>query len=192
MKHIKEFKTFNSNEELNEGLKDWLIGGLMALSSVGFSQDMDKSINVKSTDRTEYQIHQSQLDNNVISGFLKYSNKITNQQNKLSYSKDGKYTLIKGSGFSATISKGSGYNKYSCFIGFGDESKPDAQMSITLKDDGVISLIFGEERRKEDVHIGGSIGTLKKGEQPMTQTELKKGDKGYTEAMNILNIFLQN
>jgi hypothetical protein len=189
MKYIKEFEKFDSEKELNEGLKEWLIGGLMALSSVGFTQDMDKSINVKSTDRTEYQIHQSQLDNNVISGFLKYSNKITSQQNKLSYSKDGKYTLIKGSGFSATISKGSGYNKYSCFIGFGEESKPDAQISITLKDDGVISLIFGEERRKEDVHIGGIIGTLKKGEQPMTQTELKKGDRGYDDALNILNIF---
>jgi hypothetical protein len=191
MKHIKKFESFSSEEELNEGLKDWLIGGLMALSSVGVSQDMDKSINVKSTDRTEYQIHQSQLDNKVISGFLKYSNRIINQQDKLSYSKDGKYTLIKGPGFSASISVGKGYSKYSCFIGFGDEAKPDAQMCITLKDDGVISLIFGEERRKEDVQVGGIIGTLKKGEQPMTQTELNKGDRGYNEALKILNIFNQ-
>jgi hypothetical protein len=179
MKHIKKFESFNSEEELNEGLREWLIGGLMALSSVAFSQDIDRSVsNSKSAERTEYQIHQSQLNNKVISGFLKYSNKIIGQQDKLSYSKDGKYTLIKGPGFSASISEAKGYNKYSCFIGFGEEAKPDAQICITLKDDGVISLIFGDVINKN-------------GQQPMSQTELNKDDKGYDDALKILNIFNQ-
>ena len=55
----------------------------------------------------------------------------------------------------------------------------DAQISITLKDDGVISLIFGEDRLKEDQVLGDFAGTRKKGTQLMDQTELKKGNKGY-------------
>ena len=131
------------------------------------------------------------LDQKVINGFLKYSSKILSQSGKLSFSKEGKFSLIKGIGFFGSISQGTGYNKYSCFIGFGDESKPDAQINITLKNDGVISLIFGEERLKED-QVGDFVGTRKKGTQLMDQTELKKGDKGYDEAVKILNLFNQN
>jgi len=41
MKHIKLYKDFKNTEELNEGLKEWLIGGLMALSPAALSQSND-------------------------------------------------------------------------------------------------------------------------------------------------------
>ena len=190
--HIKMFEEFR-NEQVNEGVKDWIIGGLMALSSFGSvsGQDLDKSTVKSPTTRTEYQIHQDQLDSKSIDSFLKYHKKIVDQSNGLNFSQDGKYTMIKGSGFFASISKGGTYNKYSCFIGFGNEEKPDAQISITLKDDGVISLIYGEERLKGDqtIDFGGVQRTRKAGTQLMNQTELEEGDKGYDECMQILDLF---
>jgi hypothetical protein len=193
MKHIKLYKDFKNTEELNEGLKEWLIGGLMALSSAAFSQSNDGIVDVESPiTKTEYQIHMDQLDYKAIDGFIKYANKIKEQKDKIVFSEDDGHLLIKGKDFSATSKESkSKYTVYSCYIIFGDNDplKLEAQININLKDDGVISIMFGEERLKEDKVIGGFVGTYKKGSQLLTQTELRKGDKGYSEAMNIINIF---
>jgi hypothetical protein len=202
MKYIKLYEQFNCNkldrnESIDEGIKDWIIGGLIALSTVGstFGQNDDGLDVVKSpTTKTEYQIHKEQLDLKVINGTLKYTNKILSQSNKLKFKKEGKYTIITGEGFSASFKQGTVYSKYNCFIGFGDENKPDAQISITLKDNGIISIIFGEERVKEDyiVHDFSGDRVVKKGTQLMSQTEVRKGDKGYDQFIKVLDLFNQN
>jgi hypothetical protein len=177
MKYVKTFESFNSQDEINEGLKDWVIGGLIALSSIGSinAQNTDGESVTSPTTRTEYQIHQSQLDNNVIKKLTKYHNMVMKHSKDFVKSQDGKYTLTKAANFITSSKPGMGYNKKVVFIGIGDESHPDAQICLTLKDDGVISVCIGDERNEKD------------GTQPMDQTEIIKSDIGYNLALELVN-----
>jgi hypothetical protein len=192
---IKNYQSFiesiENNQEINESLKDWLIGGLIALSSIGVmkGQDLD-NVDVKSpTTKTEYSIHKSQIDVGAVSNFVKKYDSI--KSSDLTYTQDGKYTIAKGSGFYGSSKEGTGYNKESCYIVFGDENNPSSQISITLKDDGTVSLMYGGGKTTKDIvqydAAGNPARTIKAGTQLMDQTELKKGDRGYKEAIDTLN-----
>ena len=186
MKHIKLYEDF-SDEKVDEGFKDWVIGGLLALSSINPSLGKDSAISP--TNQIEYQVQSTDSEDIIVSGLLKYYNKIATS--KLSFSKDGKFITVKGNNFTGGFSQGTGYNKYNCFFVFGNQNKPDAQLSITMKDDGSVSIYFAEERLKatREVDLGVAKRKMRKGTQLFNQTEIKKGEKGYNEAIKILNLF---
>jgi hypothetical protein len=187
MRHLKTFESYQ-NEETNEGLKDIVIGGLIALSSIGAakSQDLDTKVTSPTT-RTEYQIHQSQLDNEVQSKLVNYYKLIKSNIKDSKKTQEGKYTVTKGSNFTATSKGSSGYSQKSVMIAFGTESKIDGELHITLKDDGIISVIADDVIKKTTDR--GFGGVIKKGTKVMDQTEIRKGDVGYGEALGILNLF---
>jgi len=43
MKHLHSFENYNNEEKVEEGFKDWLLGSLMLLGSVGYSQTLPKT-----------------------------------------------------------------------------------------------------------------------------------------------------
>ena len=187
MKHLKTFESYQ-NEETNEGLKDIVIGGLIALSSIGIakSQDLDTKVTSPTT-RTEYQIHQAQLDNEVQSKLINYSKLIKSNIKDSNKTQEGKYTITKGNNFIASSKGASGYSQKSVMIIFGTESKIDHELHITLKDDGIISVIIDDKIK--ETHDRGFGGVIEKGTKIMDQTEIRKGDVGYQEALQILNLF---
>ena len=186
MKKIHNFKSFNEQkeEELNEGFKDWVLGSLIALSSfVASGQDMDKA--VTADNGHTYQIS-TKGDRSIVSGFIKYQKQIVQQKGKISKVKDGKYITIKGQGFSGGASPGSGYSKGNVFIAFGSEQNPTAQINVSLKDNGVISIMFGEGHHAHYASTG--LGVKVSNSQTLSQTELRKGDPGYQEALDLLEL----
>lgn len=201
MKYLKSYESYNQyneEEQIDESLKSFLIGSLLALSSLGGvkaqSADADQKISSPET-KTEYQIHQSQLDQGVISKLNKWDSKIQSEIQswrkegpiKLPQTMEGKYKITKGKGFSASSKAGTGYNKKNCFIFFGPESNPDCQLSLTLKDDGTISVMIGDSKTVKTEMRGDVLSEA--GTLLMDQTELRPTDKGYKMAMNLLDMF---
>jgi hypothetical protein len=188
MKKIHNFKSFNEQkeEELNEGFKDWVLGSLIALSSFAASgQDMDKA--VKADNGHTYQIStKGNSDRSIVSGFIKYQKQIVQQKGTITKVKNGKYITIKGQGFSGGVSPGSGYSKGNVFITFGSEKDPTAQINVSLKDDGAISIMFGEGHHAHYASTG--LGLRVSNSQTLSQTELRKGDPGYKEALDLLEL----
>jgi hypothetical protein len=195
MEYIKTYESFNlynndeMNDEMNEGLKTFLIGGLIALSTL--LPNTANATNIQSSNGENYKIELSENDNVIINGFLKYYKNIISQKDNVKFSKDGNYIITQGSNFNSSSKENtSGYNLYSSFTMVGDEKSPDAQINITLKDDGTISLMFGEGAAK-----GGTTKIMGKTSnvdyQKMSQVEISKGEHGYDEANNLLMFLMQ-
>lgn len=186
MKKIHNFKSFNEQkeEELNEGFKDWVLGSLIALSSfVASGQDMDKAVDAKNGHTYEIT---TKGDRSIVSGFIKYQKQVLQQKGTITKVKNGKYITIKGRGFSGGASPGSGYSKGNVFIAFGSEEDPTAQINVSLKDDGTISIMFGEGHHAHYASTG--LGVKVSNSQTLSQTELHKGDPGYKEALELLEL----
>jgi len=185
MKNIQNFKSFNEQkeEELNEGFKDWVLGSLIALSSFAASgQDMDKAVTTNNGHKYEI----TKGDRSIVSGFIKYQKQILQQKGTITKVKKGKYITIKGRGFSGGASPGSGYSKGNVFIAFGSEEDPTAQINVSLKDDGAISIMFGEGHHAHYASTG--LGLKVSTSQTLSQTELHKGEPGYKEALELLEL----
>jgi hypothetical protein len=189
---IKTYEQFNNvhSSSVNEGIKDWLVGGLLALSSISasFGQDLDKQLStVKSPNsQTQYSVSHRSQDSNVINGLIKCHKIITSDN--LNFSDYGKQTIIEGNNFSASFSKGTKYNIYSTYVVFGNESDPDFILNISLKDDNNISIMYGKEKTISTFPGNQSKELV----QQMTQVEISKNDRGYNEALEILNLFKNN
>ena len=176
MNHIRPFDSFQEKHIMNEGVKDWLIGGLIALSSIGGVKGQET---VKSpTTKTEFQIQQEQSSPDLFKKVMDYHKRIMSHINKMTKEKDDKgYELSSSSEFTATSKLGGRYTKKSVMVTFGDVANlwtSDA-FSASLKDNDEITVYVTTE--KPD----GSV-TPK-----MSQLTLKKGDDGYKEALEIIN-----
>ena len=188
MKKIQNFKTFNeqklNDEQLNEGFKNWILGSLIALSSFAVSgQDIDNSVTTNTGHKYEIT---NKNDISIVKGFIKYQKQILQQKGTISKVKDGKFTTIKGQGFSGGSSLGSGYSKGNAFFAFGSEKDPTAQINVSLKDDGTISIMFGEGHHAHYTSTG--LDLTISNSQTLSQTEVHKGEPGYKEALELLEL----
>jgi uncharacterized glyoxalase superfamily protein PhnB len=191
LKYIKKYENFNTTsnqEELNEGLKDWLIGGLIALSSIGGVMGQDKSTSVYSPEqKTELEVHKLGLDDKIQSKLLDYHKLIKGYSSQFKKTKDGKYTITEAGDLYASAKEGGKYTIKDVYIIIGDKNNPSKELQISHKDNGNISVTINTVAEKEvDRGFGG---VLKAGSKVYNQCEMMKGDKGYSEALELLNMF---
>jgi hypothetical protein len=187
LKYMKTFESFQQEDVVNEGLKSILVAGLLAASALfntANSQEMaNKNLEIRNG---EVSTIITQKDKQIINDFLSYHEVIMQQKADLKFSKDdqGFITAI-GDNFNTTSRESkSKYIECSSFALFGNPKSPTAQINISLDDQGTISIMFG---------AGGSASTYQAGKTSykMNQMEVKKGDRGYQVAYELLMIFMQ-
>lgn len=188
MKYIKTFENYSENETIDEGVRSWIAGGLMALSTLtscgnnktgepvtGKSSPTEIRSNTKATPQQN---------------FLKLTKVFKNKSTELKQSVDGDYHLIEGSNINGFGKKGTGYSLYNVYVSFGDPNQPNETISIKQNDVGVISIYYGCPSTSDRViDVLGSQKTKKAGSMVETQFELNEGDLGYHEALEIIKIF---
>jgi hypothetical protein len=188
LKYLKTFESFiNEEEPINEGFKHWLMGGLIALSSLG-GVSKAKAQDKINTLNTETQV-KTQQNENDIKKLLDYHYSIISKKDEFKQAKEGNYLVTKTDDFVAL----SGKNKYNgadnVNVTWGNPwSNEGKELRLTLYENGTIS-IYIDHIVEKDIDRGISGGITKAGKKVLNQFDLNKGDKGYDEAINIINIF---